>query len=127
MCQFKIEVQLCGCRDSNCTQRPSTLNQNESQFLRKTGGHVFKIVTYFRTGPLCIDSFSNEDPNRLTLYYGMDPKNANSKQDCKNRTFKIDPNSKHLDVTCDECKKKCTQPPLSIWDRDIETLGCITS
>ncbi|OAA77913.1 hypothetical protein LEL_04736 [Akanthomyces lecanii RCEF 1005] len=53
-------------------------------------GHIEQVTTVFRTWkPACLGMFTNNDPDRLLVQWGMDPDNANSKQDCKNARYVI--------------------------------------
>ncbi|KAL6875080.1 hypothetical protein J3F83DRAFT_729796 [Trichoderma novae-zelandiae] len=113
MCKFRITVTLCQCTDPACRMRNDAFGQLESEAMQKHGGHILWISTYLRDGPMCLGYFTNEDPERLMVRYGMDAKNGNSKQDCKNRVFVIDAEVKRCLVMCEPCKDTCDLGPPS--------------
>ncbi|KAL6897136.1 hypothetical protein GGI43DRAFT_410377 [Trichoderma evansii] len=113
MCKFRISVMLCACQDPACSRKTDDLGQLESEVMQQHGGHILWIRTYLREGPMCLDYFTNEDPNRLVVRYGMDQNNGNSKQDCKNRVIIIDPAIKRCIVMCDPCRAYCELGPPS--------------
>ncbi|TFB06707.1 hypothetical protein CCMA1212_000622 [Trichoderma ghanense] len=113
MCKFRITVTLCQCTDPACRMRNNAFGQRESEAMQKHGGHILYINTYLREGPMCLGYFTNEDPERLVVRYGMDEKNGNSKQDCKNRTFVIDPAVTRCVVMCGPCRDVCDIGPPS--------------
>ncbi|KAH6605768.1 hypothetical protein Trco_004921 [Trichoderma cornu-damae] len=106
MCKFRISVTLCACRDPACVRKTGDFGQLDSEVMQKHGGHILWISTYLREGPMCLDYFVNEDPDRIVVRYGMDQNNGNSKQDCKNRVFIIDPDTKRCLIMCDPCSTK---------------------
>ncbi|KOS18237.1 hypothetical protein ESCO_002764 [Escovopsis weberi] len=130
MCKFKILVDLCGCRSPTCHQRPEALDQQKSDLLAREGGHIYRVISCFRISGLCIDTFSNSDPSRLLVRYGMDPENRNSMHDCASarKAFVIDPESRRLSFMCDACRRGCSQPRRlvpteeEIWDVPIEAI-----
>lgn len=113
MCKFRISVTLCACQDPACIKKTSDLGQLESEVMQKHGGHILWISTYLREGAMCLDYFINEDPDRIVVRYGMDQNNGNSKQDCRNRIFIIDPDIKRCFVMCDPCRAFCDIGPPS--------------
>lgn len=72
-------------------------------------GHIEQVTTVFRTWkPACLGMFTNNDPDRLLVQWGMDPDNANSKQDCKNARYVIpDKSPQVFDRCCERCKVLC--------------------
>lgn len=113
MCKFRISVTLCACHDPTCRKRTNDFGQLDSEVMQKHGGHILWISTYLREGPMCLDYFINEDPDRIVVRYGMDKNNGNSKQDCKNRIFIIDPDFTRCFIMCDPCKDICDLGPPS--------------
>ena len=103
MCTFEMRVILCGCEDPGCKQKESEL----AGFLKEEG-HPIKLNWYYRQGPLCTGYFRNDDPNRLVVRLGMDPKNANSRMDCTNKIIKVEEYPERSTLICGECKKHCS-------------------
>lgn len=108
MCRFRIKVMLCGCRDYDCRQINPTLNEDNPSN-HWDSGHVIKIMSYYRDGPMCMEYFVNRDPERLVVKYGVDPNNTNSVQDCKRRVFRLEMEQVRSATICSACKKTCIQ------------------
>lgn len=108
MCRFRIGAVICSCSDANCCKKPSTLNGLDAQVNKELGSHIRRINRYVREGDPCADSFTNENLDRLTVYYGMNPEDATSKQDCKNKTFVMLP-ADQVFGECYDCLEWCCQ------------------
>ncbi|CAG9974009.1 unnamed protein product [Clonostachys byssicola] len=110
MCTFRLLVEMCYCNDIECSQINPDVQDDKFDNV-ESGGHVIRVVEYYRISGVCMDWFINEDPDRMMVkQYGMDPLNGNSKQDCKNKVFKYDKERYHSESVCEACVKNCTQP-----------------
>lgn len=109
MCLFRIKVVICGCNDIDCKELNPEIEDDQAENLPH-GGHVVRVTEYYRESGICLGWFINKDPDRLIVRYGLDPRNSNSRQDCKNKTFLYDKRMERLLIVCKECQEKCTQP-----------------
>ena len=120
MCLFKAKVTVCGCEDWMCKQANPEIGDNDIDNL-PCGGHIIKLHYYHRVGPMCMGYFINEDPGRLSVRYGMDPNNANSKMDCRNKKWVYDKNVRtFLKTLCRECLDHCDQDDGEDLDEPID-------
>jgi hypothetical protein len=74
------------------------------------GGHVVRVIWCFRVGGMCIGNYTNDEPDRLLVKYGMDPGNTNSRVDCIDMQFTFDAKKERKPSMCAECSRSRTQP-----------------
>ena len=105
MCEFEVHAVYCLCMDRKCKLKVTELGETYDT----QSGHIEKVVTVFRTyKPTCLGMFTNNDPDRLLVQWGMDPANANSTQDCKNARYVIAEKSPEVYADCcEKCKTLC--------------------
>lgn len=109
MCQFWIDVDICGCDHPDCKQTNPEIGDKSYAVLRDVG-HVLKIRAYSIEGRICYYCFENDDPHRLVIRLGLDPNDPNSKLDCRYKTWIIGEHDKTTDL-CERCKETCNDPP----------------
>ncbi|VUC21277.1 unnamed protein product [Clonostachys rosea] len=110
MCTFRLLVEQCGCNDIECKQMNPEIQDDKFENV-ESGGHVYRVVEFYRLSGYCMGYFSNKDPNRMMVArYGMDPNNGNSTQDCPNKVFVFDEKRYYSDRVCEACRATCEQP-----------------
>ncbi|ATY64935.1 hypothetical protein A9K55_005305 [Cordyceps militaris] len=114
MCKFLLEVVYCLCNDRHCKHKVKKLGESE----HTAPGHVARIDTCQRKAR-CLQTFTNNKPDRLLVKHGMRPEDGNSKPDCPVARYvlKIIP-SKEL-YPCPKCQADCQwngSPPPSVSD-----------
>ncbi|OAR02366.1 hypothetical protein LLEC1_05690 [Akanthomyces lecanii] len=83
MCEYEIYARLCACNDRRCKLKVTELGEDEDTY----EGHIIKVLTCYRISQTCLGMFTNTDPDRPLVKFGMLPENGNSKQDCKNAVY----------------------------------------
>lgn len=112
MCTFRLTAAMCGCMDFHCKMRSPALQEEE--FDGRPLGHVIAVTSIYRISGLCLGSFTNKDPNRTMIRFGLREDNPNSTLDCTEKKFVYgDCNgliSERTRVICQECQLICSQP-----------------
>lgn len=105
MCEFEVWAVYCPCMDTMCKLKVTELGET----YKTHAGHIAQVTTVFRTWkPTCLGMFTNNDPERLLVQWGMDPDNANSTQDCRNARYVIREKSPQVfEECCDRCQVLC--------------------
>lgn len=103
MCNFTLAVIYCKCIDKYCRKKAKVFG--EDQFT--PNGHIIKVIQCFeRQGESCGGRFTNTDPKRPLVKYGVNPAAENSTFDCIAPQYYIE-EKRRTEELCETCAKRC--------------------
>lgn len=109
MCTFELVVTMCRCIDPNCPQRGDRWGEDTIKY----AGHIDRVLSckkisdrFKTTSRRCDHGFTNREPERDLVKWGMNPDDPSSMLDCWNGQYVIK-RTERSKVYCPKCMYDC--------------------